>query len=121
MRDSERIHRIQQALRAENYDAVVCGLPSKILLLSGYFPVIGASIAIPTREGPIAVLAPEDQVHLAQRGWADELHIFHPSSLEQLATVSAPITGPLSALLAKLGLTGAAIAYESGEYSQPAS
>ena len=121
MRDWERIDRIRQALRAENHDALVCALPSDVLLLTGYYPVIGNAIAVATKDGAIALLAPEDELDLAQNGSADELHSFQPGSVEQLTTASIQITGPLRELLTKLELTGASIAYESAEFSQSAS
>ena len=65
-RDEERVARICDALRAENLDALVCALPSNVLLLSGYWPVIGSAIAIATRDGEIAVAAPEDENELAR-------------------------------------------------------
>jgi Xaa-Pro aminopeptidase len=120
-RDRERLERIQGALEAENYDAVVCALPSNVLLLSGYHPVIGTSVGIATSDGTIGLLVPEDELELAQQGWADEVHCFQPSSLEQLTSASAQIVAPLRELLTRLELTGAAIGYESGESVQPAS
>ena len=120
MRDLERIERIRLLLKAQSYDALVCALPANVLLLSGYFPVIGTSIAIATREGAIALLVPEDELELAQRGWADELHTFQPSTLDKLTTAADEITQPLREMLGKLGLTDGVIGHEHDDSLQPA-
>ena len=41
MRDTERRERIKYALREADMAAVVCALPTQVLLLSGYWPVVG--------------------------------------------------------------------------------
>lgn len=70
-RDEERVRRIQSALNGAGLHAVVCALPENVLLLSGYWPVVGDALALATREGRIAVIAPEDERDLAEAGWAD--------------------------------------------------
>ena len=65
--DTERKSWIQQALAEANLDAVICALPSDVLLLTGYWPVIGASVAICFREGPTILLVPEDEKEHCRR------------------------------------------------------
>jgi Xaa-Pro aminopeptidase len=86
LRDKERIGWIQRVLSENNWDALVCALPSNVLLLSGYWPVIGSAVAIITREGAVTVLAPEDERELAEQGWADEVRTFEGGSLHNLNT-----------------------------------
>ena len=50
VRDEERAGRIRRVLTENKWDAVACTLPSNVLLLSGYWPVIGSAIAIFTRD-----------------------------------------------------------------------
>ena len=61
LRDNDRVRRIQRVLSENNWDALVCTLPSNVLLLSGYWPVIGSAVAFFTRDGGVIVLAPEDE------------------------------------------------------------
>ena len=75
VRDEERVARIQRALGAHRLDALVCTLPSNVRLATGYWPVIGSAIAIATREGAIAVLAPEDEARFAAESWADVVEL----------------------------------------------
>ncbi len=91
LRDKERIDRIQRVLSENNWDALVCALPSNVLLLSGYWPVIGSAVAIFTREGAVIVLAPEDERELAEQGWADEVRTFESGSLHNLKTISESV------------------------------
>ena len=60
-RDEERIERNRMAMKDEDLDALVCTLPMNVLLLSGFWPVIGTSAAIFTRDGKITLLVPEDE------------------------------------------------------------
>ena len=83
-RDEDRIDRIRTELARKGLDALFCTLPSNVLLLSGYWPVVGTALAIATREGAVAVLAPEDEGEQADLSWADEVQTFQGGSLDSL-------------------------------------
>ena len=80
-RDEDRIVSIRGALREANLDALAATLPANVLLLSGYWPVVGTSLALATRHGRVALLVPEDERALASDGWAEEVWTFKPGSL----------------------------------------
>ena len=117
----ERIARIQDALKTDNLDAVLCTLPSNVLMLSGYWPVIGTGMAIATRDGEVAVLAPEDELQFAEHGWAARIDSFSPGSLNEITTPALAASGPLRQLIHDLKIDCARIGYELGEASEPAS
>ncbi len=119
--DRERIARIQQALRELELDAVVCTLPSNVLLVSGYWPVVGTSVAIVTRDGGCLVLAPEDERELAERSGADEVRTYKPTTLDKLQTVAQAASIPLNNILQDFQLTCARLGYEYGPSSEPSS
>ena len=120
-RDEERITRVSQALVSSGLDALVCTLPSNVLMLSGYWPVIGSAIAIATREGYIAVVAPEDEQDPALGGWADSVRTFSPAPLNKLTSVAQAVCGPLSDLNRALRLrAGAKIGFEGEPSFDPA-
>ena len=50
-RDSERLDRIKRALSSSQLDVLVCSLPMNVLMITGYWPVVGNSVAIATRDG----------------------------------------------------------------------
>jgi Xaa-Pro aminopeptidase len=119
--DQERGRIIQAALKGEELDAAVCALPAYVLMLSGYWPVVGTSIAIATIDGRRALLVPEDEEELARQSYADEVHTYQPSSLDRLQSVAEAASGPLRKLLQDLKLSCARIGYEYGPASEPSS
>src|SRR3954453_22026851 len=49
-RAEERVRRIRSALDSAGLEAVVCALPENVLLLSGYWPVVGDALAYRDRD-----------------------------------------------------------------------
>jgi Xaa-Pro aminopeptidase len=119
--DKQRMAWIEAALKGESLDAVVCALPDNVLLLSGYWPVTGTSLAIATSDGRSALLVPEDEEELAKHGGADEIRTYHPGSLEKLQSAIEAGAEPLRELLKHLGLTCARVGYEFGPAVEPSS
>jgi Xaa-Pro aminopeptidase len=91
-----------------------------VLLLSGYWPVIGVSLAIALRDR-IYLIVPEDEAELAERGWADEVITFHPHSLEKLTAPVEALLAPLQNIAKKLSRSSCRIGFEHGEITEPAS
>jgi Xaa-Pro dipeptidase len=117
VRDSERVARIQRALHAHALDALVCTLPSNVRLASGYWPVIGNAIAIVTREGVVALLAPSDEEELAADGWADVVKTFPSGSLDAVESVMEAVTPHLRDLAVAAGIRGRArIGFEGASF-----
>jgi Xaa-Pro aminopeptidase len=119
MNGTERIQRVLDALREKHLDLVVCSLPMNVLLLSGYWPVVGASVAIASADGRIILLAPKDEEQLARSGWADRVNIFRPGSLDQVITTAEAIAIPLRAVAASFSQSAARIGYEALETTEP--
>ncbi len=111
-RGTERLARIGEALQDARLDALVCTLPTNVLLLSGYWPVVGTAVAVATRDGRVAVLAPEDEHGLATGSWATDVRLYQPGALAHLTSPAAAVLEPLSTLLQDLGLAGGRIGYE---------
>ncbi len=65
--DPRRVAQIRRALAEAALDAVVCGLPANVLMLSGYWPVIGTSVCIADAGGRIVLIVPEDEEELARQ------------------------------------------------------
>ena len=118
-RDAERIKRITDALEQSNMDALVCALPTNVLLISGYWPVIGTSVAVITRNGFVHVLAPDDEAELTRGSWADVVETFSFGSLEKLTTVIDVLREPLTTIVRDLG-SRAVVGCESGPIVEPA-
>jgi Xaa-Pro aminopeptidase len=57
MPNRERLERMRQAMEAERLDALILRWPENVLLLSGFWPMIGATLLVFPREGaPVCVI-----------------------------------------------------------------
>lgn len=121
MIDAERKARVIQVLTKLHLDAVICSSASAILLLTGYWSVIGASIAAFTKEGETQVVLPEDEIDLAQRTSGVSLIPYEPSALAALTTPIEALADPLRLLTVRLGLRNATIGLQFDQGMQPAS
>ena len=119
-KDSERIRRIQTSLEMNHWDALVCSLPMNVLLITGYWPVVGVSVAIALPDRTY-VIVPEDEEQLAKRGWADEVITFRPGSLDKITTASKALLDPLRSVAKKLPERNCRIGYEHDATTEPAS
>ena len=119
--DAERKNRVTEVLAESNLDATICSSASAVLLLTGYWPVVGASVAVFTKEGEVQVVLPEDEVELARRTSGAFLIPYQPSTLAALTSPIDALADPLRLLTAKLGLCRAAIGLEVDQGMQPAS
>lgn len=117
-RDDDRIARLRDALAARGLDAVVCTLRPNVLLVSGYWPVIGNAIAIASRDGAIGLLAPGDEGRFAADGWADVVHTFDAGAL-RAETVVETMRAPLEKIVAALGLRPRVVGVEAGAAFDP--
>jgi Xaa-Pro aminopeptidase len=119
--DMERIDLVREALIRAGLDGVVCGLPQHVLMLSGYFPVVGSSLAIATRTGKVGLIIPKDEKRLSDCGWADHVETFEPGTLKKLASAVSEAMEPLKKMCRKFGLTQGSIGLETGPTFEPAS
>ena len=118
--DELRLRRIHDALVGADLDGILCALPENVLLLSGYWPVVGNAMALANSDGRVAVVAPEDEKPLAEAGWADEIRLFRPVRLDRMGTAMEAVRGSLAEVADALGLRRGRVGYEAGPYTQPA-
>ncbi len=118
--DSERISRIQDGLQEAGLSALICSLPAHVLLLTGYWPVVGESLAICVRDGPTVLLIPEDEEELARTGFADSIFTFAPATLNEMTKVADAAQPRLADIFHQLTIASQPIGIESGSGSQAA-
>lgn len=111
---------IRRALDQTNWDLLACSMPSNVLLLSGYWPAAGYSLAIATRDGLIALVVPEDEDEVAERSWADEVATYCPAPLDRVVTAEEPVFEVFAAVKRDLGITADRIGFEQAEAFEPA-
>ena len=121
-RDTDRINLITHALEQSNIDALVCGLPTNVLLISGYWPVIGTAVAVITRTGFVHVLAPDDEEELARASWADVVETLSLGSLAEMKTTVDVVRAPLTTIMRDIARQRrVVVGCESGPIVEPAS
>src|SRR5665213_2428518 len=103
--DPERHSRIATMMREEKLGALICSSPTQVLLLTGYWPVIGTSVAIFTANGEVHVLLPVDEHEIAAKSSSAAVTEFSPACLNSLVTAQKAIEQPLVSLCAKLSLS----------------
>jgi Xaa-Pro aminopeptidase len=91
------------------------------LLLTGYWPVIGTSLALATREGHVVLIVPEDERELAQGSWADHVYSFEAASLNDLRSAAEGVGPILAEAAKKLQVGSGRLGHEWGEAFEPAS
>jgi Xaa-Pro aminopeptidase len=121
MAGMERKESLRRALAEARLDALVCALPKNVLLLSGYWPVVGTGIAVALPDGGVRLCVPEDEEELARQGWPDHVQTFHPSSLDRITTAAEALKEHLSELLPSPTRGHARVGFEQGEDSEPSS
>src|SRR5436190_10991885 len=110
---------IRRALDQTNWDLLACSMPSNVLLLSGYWPAAGYSIALATRNGHIVLIVPEDEDEVAERSWADEVATYCPVPLDRVTTAEEPVFEVFVEVKRDLGITADRIGFEQSETFEP--
>ena len=118
-RDLERIAAMRDALEASKLDGLICALPSNVLLLSGYWPVVGTSCVVVGPDDTVVIVAPLDEYELAEAGWANEVIVLESGGLDSLETVSDALRAPLLRAIDRADLRGGRVGIESGLRFEP--
>jgi len=111
--DTERRSRVAAALARAGLDALLCARGLNVLLLSGYWPVVGTTLAIATADGGVELLVPVDEQDLAAPAGADRLHAFEPAALTDLHGALDGWRQPLAETLGRLSFGAAALGIET--------
>lgn len=119
--DPERHERTVAALDASLHDALICSSPTEVLLLTGYWPVMGSSLAIFTSSGDATVIVPEDEVELAEKTSSAEIVPYKPAGLDTLESPLQLLKEPLGSVVTSLCLLRARIGIQLTQGVQPSS
>ncbi len=119
--DAERHARTVADLLASPHDALLCSAATEVLLLSGYWPVMSASVALFSSDGDVKVVLPEDEVELAKCTSSAELIPYKPAGLRSLDSPVERLRDPLNTALSSMGLQRANIGLQLHHGVQPSS
>src|SRR5579884_2721268 len=112
---------IRRALEQTNWDLLVCAIPANVLLLSGYWPAAGYSVAIATRDGQLALVVPDDDDDLAEQSWVDEVLTYEPSPTDRLTTPEDCVYEAFQRMKRDLTITADRIGFEQLDSYEPIS
>jgi Xaa-Pro aminopeptidase len=119
--DAERHARTLADLLASSHDALLCSSATEVLLLTGYWPVMSASVALFDSNGEVKVVVPEDEMDLAERTTSAELTPYKPAGLHTLKSPIECLREPLNTAVSSMGLKHAAIGLQLNQGVQPSS
>ncbi len=119
--DAERHARTTAALLDSPHDALLCGSATEVLLLTGYWPVMSASVAVFSLDGQVKLILPEDEFELAQKTSAAELIPYKPAGLDSLESPLTRLGKQLASTLSSMGLERASIGLQLNQGIQPSS
>jgi Xaa-Pro aminopeptidase len=120
-KDTERIERIAAAITEAGFDAIVCTLPKNVLMLTGYWPIVGTAIALATKEGQVFLIAPEDERDLYEDTGVNKVIPFAPGSLDRTTTLLEDVRPAFAEAVRELRLDRATIGIETKPASEQAS
>lgn len=109
--DTERWDRVRVVLAADNLSALVCRLPENVVMLSGYWPVMGRSVVIFPTEGDPVLLAPVSETTAIELGWIADIRTFRAWRVGD-ADPEVSLAALLGHAFADRGLRGKRIGYE---------
>ncbi len=112
---------MKDALEKANLDAVICASPTNVLLLSGYWPVLGTSVVVFDRDGLATVVLPEDELEIAQSTSDARMVPYKAGSLDSLTTPVAALRTPPLDNIDTRALRSSALAIELAPQMQPSS
>ncbi len=112
---------VKRALERLDLDLLVCALPINVVLISGYWPVVGTSVALAMRDGRVLLVVPKDEDELAEKSWADDVDTFEAASLDRIEPLTNIIEACLRESLGSSASRFRRIGYESGLVSEPVS
>ncbi len=119
--DVIRRERLLRGLAEAHLDAYVCSAASDVLLLTGYWPVMGMSISFLTADGSCHVLLPQDEEELARKTSCAEITTYQPHSLQKLTDQITSLKEPLTQMVRMLELEQARIGIRQRVTEQPSS
>jgi Xaa-Pro aminopeptidase len=112
--DRERIERMKRIMKEDGVDVLICRLPENVLYLSGYWPVIGASLAVFTSDGETTLILPFSELDYAAEGWVQDQRTYRFINLERMTHPTNETLGILQDLEKEKGFGRSRLGYEGG-------
>ena len=119
--DEQRYAANLSALTRSSLHALICSSPTSVLLLTGYWPVMGGSVVVMTANGSLFAILPEDEREIAQATSSAEIITYTPQTPGGLDPPIHALSTTLGPLLDSLSLSAKNVGIEFRLGMQPAS
>ena len=118
--DLKRWERVSAKLAESNLAALVCRLTENVVMLSGYWPILGRSLVVFPTDGKPVLLTPVSEAGESERGWISDVRTFRAWRLGD-ADPEVSLAKLLGQVFAERGLLGKRIGYEGsfGDIAAP--
>lgn len=110
--DSERVGRLRRLMAEDGVDVLLCRLPENVLYCSGYWPVIGASLAVFPANGEPTLIMPFSELDYAAATWVSDVRTFRFINMQAPADPTLQTQQLLAALWQEKGYGAAVVGYE---------
>lgn len=110
--DNERVSRLKRIMTEAGIDVLLCRLPENVLYATGYWPVIGASLAVVPVNGDAVLIMPYSELDYAAAGWVADKRTFRFINMQAIANPTAQTQALLRDLAIEKGFSKAVIGYE---------
>jgi Xaa-Pro aminopeptidase len=117
--EPDRMERTARLMRRAGLAALVCRLPQHVVMLTGYWPILGNSFCLVSLAGndalDVRLAIPKAEAELVPDGAAHEVKTFTEETMHWIGTALEAAREPLRELLRAAGLSqGALVGYEGG-------
>src|SRR5512135_746842 len=111
--DNERVNRLKKIMVEAGIDILLLRLPENVLYATGYWPVIGASLAVVPASGDAALIMPFSELDYAAAGWVSDKRTFRFINMQAIANPTAQMKTMLCDLAIEKGFTRSVVGYEA--------
>ena len=94
----QRSNLLLDAMRAHGMSGLLFLTPSDVLMVTGYWPVMGNSLAFLSSTGKLSCIVPDDELELARKASDTELIGYEPATLDNLCSPIEALLNPLREL-----------------------
>lgn len=110
--DVERVDRLKSIMAQEGIDVLLLRLPENVLYATGYWPVIGASLAVVPASGDTTLILPYSELDYSDAGWVKDRRTFRFINMQAIANPTAQTQTLVRELWSDKGYGKAIVGYE---------
>ncbi len=109
--DLERWDRVRAKLAESGLAALVCRLTENVVLLSGYWPILGRSVVVFPADGQPVLISPVSEAEAVEKGWIADVRTFRAWRIGD-ADPEESIAKLIGQVFAERGLCGKQVGFE---------